>query len=141
MSEGIVEPETKASVDSAAEEATGERQAERGKDAVTGYVQEAADDFRRAEGDVEKEWIAFLLRQGVRGFDGLAETIRDKSVLEMATDTRRFAKDHPGLFAAGCFAAGLALNRTLRATKHQSSYTGDDGRLTTSLKDIVRGDG
>lgn len=76
-------------------------------------MQTAADELQ--EDDQAPDWLASALSSVAREVDGLASRLQNKSPRELASETRRFARDNPSAFLAASAAAGFAAARFLRA--------------------------
>ncbi|MXO86930.1 hypothetical protein GRI38_12920 [Altererythrobacter aurantiacus] len=76
-------------------------------------MQTAADELRND--DQAPDWLASAFSSIAREVDGLASRLQDKSPRELASETRRFARDNPSAFLGASAIAGFAAARFLRA--------------------------
>ncbi|NVD45387.1 hypothetical protein [Qipengyuania atrilutea] len=76
-------------------------------------MQTAADELRND--DQSPDWLASAFSSIAREVDGLATRLQDKSPRELASETRRFARDNPSAFLGASAVAGFAAARFLRA--------------------------
>ena len=119
-------------------------EAEARKKQATGAMSTTAQDLRKASGAVEETWMAKAFTVAADQIEGVTRSVENKSPEEMVQVARGAARNNPGLFLAGCFAAGVAISRTLKvAAARQPSrlYDGEvenEGSTYTSLN--VRSD-
>lgn len=81
---------------------------------VSGALNAAADQL--ANGDANTPtWLADGIRSVATGIGDLAQRIESGDSRQLLSDVQMFARQRPGLFLAGCAAAGFAVARVLRA--------------------------
>jgi hypothetical protein len=61
------------------------------------------------------EWLRSAFRQGAQTLQRFADTIEQKDSRQLTRDVQQLAREHPGVFLAGCAAAGFAAARVLKA--------------------------
>ena len=103
-------------------------EAEERKKQATGAMSTTAQDLRKASGAVEETWMAKAFDVAAEQIEGVTRSVENKSPEEMVQVARQAARNNPGLFLAGCFAAGVAISRTLKvAAARQPEHFYDDG--------------
>ena len=108
-------------------------EAEARKAQATSALSTTVSDLRRASEAVEEGWMTKALSTAASSLDEFTQGLDEKSPAELQAVAQRTAREHPGLFLAGCFAAGVALSRTLRvaqarAQDEQRQQAGYDSR-------------
>ena len=85
-----------------------------------------ASAVERAAGDLEGEapQVARYVRDAAEGLRGFSSKLRDRSVDDIATDARDFARRQPLAVFGGALIAGLAISRFLKAGRDRN-----DGKL------------
>lgn len=102
-------------------------EAEQRKTQATGAMGTTAQDLRKASEAVEENWMAKAFVTAASQIEGVTRSIDNKSPEELTNVARNAAREHPGLFLAGCFAAGVAISRTLKvAAARQPEHLYDD---------------
>jgi ElaB/YqjD/DUF883 family membrane-anchored ribosome-binding protein len=92
-------------------------QIDKARDALGESGDRLAETLRRAaEQPAEGSVQARVLSAVAGGVSSAAETLRDRSVSEIAADVRGLARRNPAVFAAGAAVAGFMLARFLRAS-------------------------
>jgi hypothetical protein len=111
-------------------ESRAREEVENRKRQATGAMSTTAEDFRRASGSVEESWLSQAFEAVADQIEGVTRSVENKSPDELRHTAQNAARNHPGLFLAGCFAAGVALSRTLRvaADRQPSRYYEGGGR-------------
>ena len=111
-------------------------EAETRKAQATSALSTTASDLRRASEVVEESWMTKALSTAATSLEDFTQSLDSKSPAELQAVAQRTAREHPGLFLAGCFAAGVALSRTLRVAQArarddsmQRGYGGYDNEL------------
>ncbi|MBB4658367.1 hypothetical protein [Parvularcula dongshanensis] len=103
-------------------------EAETRKAQATGALGLAARDLRAASDAVEESWMTRAFSTVANQLEDVSRSIENKSPNELQAVARNAARNHPGLFLAGCFAAGVAITRTLKAAaSEQTGHLYDDG--------------
>lgn len=103
-------------------------EAEQRKQQATGAMSTTAQDLRKASGAVEETWMAKAFDVAAEQIEGVTRSVENKSPEEMVQVARQAARNNPGVFLAGCFAAGVAISRTLKvAAARQPQHYYDDG--------------
>lgn len=103
-------------------------EAEQRKKQATGAMSTTAQDLRKASSAVEETWMAKAFDVAAEQVEGVTRSVENKSPEEMVQVARQAARNNPGLFLAGCFAAGVAISRTLKvAAARQPQHFYDDG--------------
>ena len=95
-------------------------EAETRKAQATSALSTTASDLRRASEVVEENWMTKALSTAASSLEDFTQSLDSKSPAELQAVAQRTAREHPGLFLAGCFAAGVALSRTLRVAQAQA---------------------
>ena len=118
-------------------------EAEARKAQATSALSTTASDLRRASEVVEENWMTKALSTAASSLEDFTQSLDSKSPAELQAVAQRTAREHPGLFLAGCFAAGVALSRTLRVAQAQAreqqarrgyeGYGDDAGYASSSL--------
>lgn len=106
-------------------------EAEERKKQATGAMSTTAQDLRKASSAVEETWMAKAFDVAAEQVEGVTRSVENKSPEEMVQVARQAARNNPGLFLAGCFAAGVAISRTLKvaaARQPQHFYDDDSGQ-------------
>ena len=98
-------------------------EAEARKAQATSALSTTASDLRRASEVVEENWMTKALSTAASSLEDFTQSLDSKSPAELQAVAQRTAREHPGLFLAGCFAAGVALSRTLRVAQAQAQET------------------
>ena len=98
-------------------------EAETRKAQATSALSTTVSDLRRASEAVEEGWMTKALSTAASSLDEFTRGLDQKSPAELQAVAQRTAREHPGLFLAGCFAAGVALSRTLRVAQAQAQET------------------
>ena len=92
------------------------------RDALSDSGDRLAETLRRAAEEPEAGSVqAKMLSAVASGVSSAAETLRERSVSEIAADLRDMARRNPGVFAAGAAVAGFALARCLRSSSQRRS--------------------
>ena len=89
-------------------------EAEERKKQATSAMSTTAQDLRKASSAVEETWMAKAFETVADQVEGVTRSVENKSPEEMVQVARQAARERPGLFLAGCFAAGVAISRTLK---------------------------
>lgn len=100
-----------------------EKQFEKGQDAVASQVDtlsSAVDDAASALNEQDHP-LAHYTREIADSMSGLSEKISNSSMDELAHDTRRLARENPGLFMLGSIAIGVAASRFFKASADRDS--------------------
>lgn len=92
---------------------------------VSSAMQTAADEMNKD--DEAPDWLASAFANLAGEVDSLASRLKNKSPRELATETRRFARDNPTAFLAASAAAGFAAARFLRAGAEYHDEPGSVG--------------
>jgi hypothetical protein len=101
-------------------------QVDHARDALGDSGDRLAETLRRAaDQPPEGSMQARVLSAVAGGVSSAADTLRSRSVSEMAADVRDLARRNPAAFAAGAAVAGFVLARFLRASSRQRE---DGGR-------------
>jgi F0F1-type ATP synthase membrane subunit b/b' len=108
--------------------ARAEEEARRRKDQATSALGTTSSDLRRASEAVEEDWMASAFSNVADQIDNFTRSLDSRSPVELQRAATRAAREHPGLFLAGCFAAGVAISRTLRvaADRQPEHYYEDE---------------
>ena len=98
----------------------GEAKADQEKERVGRAASSASAALRTAAGELRDDndapdWLASAFASVAREVEGVAGRLQNKSTREIASETRRFARDNPTAFLAASAAAGFAAARFLRA--------------------------
>ncbi len=120
-----------------------EKQFDRGQDVVASQVDtlsSAVDEAARKLNE-EDHPLGHYTREMADSMSGLSDKISNSSLDELAADTRRLARDNPGLFMLGSIAIGVAASRFFKASadrdsreyvgnqqEYQDNYASDYGR-------------
>lgn len=121
---------------------TAVEQMDNARDALGESGDRLAETLRRAAAEPAAGSLQSRVLSAVAGgVSTAADTLRDRSVSDIAADLRDLARRNPGVFAAGAAVAGFALARFLRASQRrddayiygsarigQTSHRPDDGR-------------
>ncbi len=92
-------------------------QMDHARDALGDSGDRLAETLRRAADEpAEGSMQARVLSAVAGGVSSAADTLRSRSVSEIAADVRDLARRNPAAFAAGAAVAGFVLARFLRAT-------------------------
>jgi hypothetical protein len=89
------------------------------KDRASEVIQGLAGSVRRIGEPLHDESLDSLAKyadEAASRLEQFAGGLRDRDVSELADDARRLARQHPGVFAAAGFAAGLAAARFFKST-------------------------
>ena len=108
-------------------------EAEARKAQATSALSTTVSDLRRASEAVEEGWMTKALSTAASSLDEFTQGLDEKSPAELQAVAQRTAREHPGLFLAGCFAAGVALTRTLKVAQDRAPerlYDGETRRST-----------
>lgn len=97
------------------------------KQQASGALGQTASDLRRAAGDAEQNWMSSAFETAASQLENVSRSIENKSPSELQQTVRNAARNHPGLFLAGCFAAGVAISRTLRVAGEEAFEDDYDG--------------
>lgn len=94
---------------------------------VARAISSAADDL-----DDEMPQAAAWIRRGASQLESISQSVRDKSVEDLARDTERFARNNTAAFFGLSLVAGFALARFLKSgapesTGHAGTATGTSG--------------
>ena len=105
-------------------------EAENRKRQATGAMSTTASDLRKASEAVEENWMSRAFMTAASQVEDVTRSIENKSPEELTQVARQAARNNPGLFLAGCFAAGVAISRTLKvaAARQPEHYYDDDGQ-------------
>ena len=95
---------------------------------ATSALSTTAEDLRRASEVVEESWMTKALSTAASSLEDFTQSLDNKSPQELQAVAQRTAREHPGLFLAGCFAAGVAISRTLRVAQSQAQNQGTGQR-------------
>lgn len=98
----------------------GEAKAEQGKRMVAGTASSAASALGDAAAGLREDsdapdWLASGFSKAAKQIEDFAGRLENKSLRELAQETRRFARDNPTSFLAASAAVGFAAARFLRA--------------------------
>jgi hypothetical protein len=72
----------------------------------------SAGERLAADGD---QTLARYVNAAADGIDRVSDYLKGQELQDMARDVRQFVRDHPFLVFGGCFLAGVALARLLKA--------------------------
>ena len=93
-------------------------------DAASGVIadegQRLARTLRSAASDRADTVQGRVLEAVAGGVESVSETIRDRSLSDIAADVKVYAQRHPGAFVAGAAVFGFMLARFLRAGERSS---------------------
>ena len=78
------------------------------------------------------DWLRSLVQQGAQSLQRFSDTLQNKEPRELTRDVQQLARDNPGVFLAGCAAAGFAAARVLKAGVPESSPGSSDGGPSNS---------
>ncbi|MDQ3078336.1 MAG: hypothetical protein M3Q83_05790 [Pseudomonadota bacterium] len=91
----------------------------------------AADQAKSLSGAIERTagqlddgspaWLKSSLEQGAKHIQRFADSLDQKDAKEITNDVRDFARNSPGVFLAGCAAAGFAAARIFKAGGEQAA--------------------
>ena len=112
------------------------------RDALGDSGDRLAETLRRAaEAQTEGSLQERVMSAVSGGVATVADTLRDRSLTEIAGDVRAFARRNPGAFAAGAAVAGFALARFFQASNRHYHLTerGGDGSFDDGLHQNSRG--
>jgi ABC-type transporter Mla subunit MlaD len=98
---------------------TAEAGVDRGADALGHFVRAMQAAGREIE--PEAPGLARTLDDVASNVDGFAETIRGRSLSELASSAAELARRNPTIFLAGTIIAGFAVSRFVRSTAPASS--------------------
>lgn len=102
-------------------------EAESRKRQATSAMGTTAQDLRKASEAVEENWMSKAFVTAASQIEDVTRSIDNKSPEELTNVARNAARNNPGLFLAGCFAAGVAISRTLKvAAARQPDHLYDD---------------
>ena len=95
-------------------------EAEKRKAQASGALSTTAQDLRRASGAVEESWLTKAFATAAEALEDVTRGLDNRSPQELQRTVANAARNNPGLFLAGCFAAGVALSRTLKVAAERS---------------------
>lgn len=100
----------------------GRDQLEQGKEAVAVRAHRLADAVDRMANELDERdhTLASYVGQLARGMHGLADSMHNRSISDMAADAQRLAKRNPGLFLLGSAAIGFTLARFMKASAERA---------------------
>lgn len=107
-----------------------EKQFEKSQDAVASQVDtlsSAVDDAASALNEQDHP-LGHYTREIADSMSGLSERISNSSMDELAHDTRKLARENPGLFMLGSIAIGVAASRFFKASADRDSRDYVDNR-------------
>lgn len=94
------------------------------RDALSDTGDRLAETLRRAAEQPAPDSIqARMLSTIATGVSTAADTLRERSVTEIADDIRAMARRNPGLFAAGAVVVGFALARFMRSSSRHTDHS------------------
>lgn len=107
-----------------------EKQFEKGQNVVASQVDtlsSAIDDAASTLNEQDHP-LGHYTREIADSMAGLSHKISNSSLDELASDTRKLARENPGLFMLGSIAIGVAASRFFKATTERSAsdYVGSD---------------
>ena len=106
-----------------------EKQFEKGQDAVASQVDTLSSAVDEAANALKEEDhpLGHYTREIADSMSGLSEKISNSSIDELAHDTRKLARENPGLFMLGSIAIGVAASRFFKASADRDSreYVGN----------------
>ncbi|MGQ7846756.1 hypothetical protein ACUNV4_19895 [Granulosicoccus sp. 3-233] len=107
-----------------------EKQFEKGQDVIASQVDtlsSAMDDAASTLNEQDHP-LGHYTREIADSMSGLSEKISNSSLDELANDTRRLARENPGLFMLGSIAIGVAASRFFKASADRDprDYPGSD---------------
>ena len=92
------------------------------RDALSESGDRLADTLQRAaEDQPEGALQTRVMAAAASGLATVSDSLRDRSLAEMAADLKALARRHPAVFAAGAAVAGFALARILRSAAQDSA--------------------
>ncbi len=100
-----------------------EKQFEKGQDAVASQVDTLSSAVDEAASALKEEDhpLGHYTREIADSMSGLSEKISNSSIDELAHDTRKLARENPGLFMLGSIAIGVAASRFFKASAERDS--------------------
>lgn len=101
---------------------TGRESLERGKSTAADQTEALASAMSAAAGQLRgsNQTLADYAQKISRSVSGAADQIRNRSLDELLTDARAFARRNPSVFILASVGAGLALSRFLRTTTERA---------------------
>jgi len=107
-----------------------EKQFDKGQDVLASQVDTLSSAVDEAASKLKEEDhpLGHYTREMADSMSGLSEKISNSSLDELASDTRRLAKDNPGLFMLGSIAIGVAASRFFKASSDRDNrdYVGNN---------------
>ena len=120
----------------------GKQKAEQGKEAATeriqslaGAVEDAASRLRESDPTLA-DFADTLARRATN----LAESLRNRSIDDLAREAQAFARRSPSLFFAGSVVAGVVLARLLKVSAEHARYGAEsEGIIDAPVREPVTG--
>lgn len=103
--------------------AKGQQEVTRQAETLAGAIDSAADHL-----DQEDHPLGVYARDAAQQLSSFADSVSNKSLEELASDTRRLARENPAMFLLGSVALGVAGGRFFSASDRRGQDDYVDGR-------------